>query len=82
MRYLGMQKYNLYGCTILWALPHCVLPVGLGWVYFFQPASGFGPYFLAWFGSGKKCFYSGLPRVKIIGQFRVQSLKEIRFFLI
>ena len=40
--------------------------IGLGRVYFFQPGSGFGPYFLARFGSGKKCFYSGLPRVKII----------------
>ena len=30
--------------------------LGLGRVYFFQPGSGFGPYFLARFGSGKKCF--------------------------
>ena len=40
--------------------------LGLGWVNFFLPGSSFGPYFLARFGSGKKCFYSGLPRVKII----------------
>ena len=30
------------------------LAVGLGRVYFFEPGSGFGPYFLARFGSGKK----------------------------
>ena len=42
--------------------------VGMGHVYFSQPGSVFGPWFLAQLGSGKKCFYSGLPRVKNISK--------------
>ena len=48
--------------------------LGLGWFYIFQPGSGFGPCFLSRFSSGKKCFDSGLPKVKIIF-ILVQSLR-------
>ena len=62
--------------------------LGLGRLYFFQPSSGFGPCFLAWFGSGKKVFVQAknvFIRVSLAsgqnyfysGQFRVKSLKGI-----
>ena len=71
---------------MIWALKHTsatsAYSIGLCQVYFFQPVSGFGPYFLARFGqkmflfgssSGQNYYYSG--------QFRVQSIKGDLIFL-
>ena len=42
---------------------HACKHVGLGRVYIFLPGSGFGPLFLARFGSGKLKFFFGSIRV-------------------